>query len=132
MTYEEFEKIAEESLRGLNDYASSYSEHDGFTIDDGVIVQKHISGGASGGNCWGDDARYFRNEKSAEEFLPLDRILLAVAPEITYLKYREVQNLIVEGNDHDHEYYGNYTDYLTYSLDVRKLYDLLFPEKKSE
>lgn len=134
MTYEEFEIIVLESLEGLNSYTSHYygDSEDAFYLEDDVIIQKHVSGGASGGNCWGSEAEHFSNNKPPQEFLPLEKILTAVNPEITYLKYREIHSLIREGSDCDREYYGNYTDYITFSLDTKKLYNALFPDEKNE
>jgi hypothetical protein len=129
MTYEEFEKIVNSSLDNMSSYASRWKGEDSFTIENGNIVQKHVSGGAEGGNCWGDEARYFSNNSGPQKFIPLDNILKAVAPEISYLKYKEIEDLIVEGEDCDREYYGNYTDYTTFSLDIEKLYDTLFPSE---
>ena|SRR5215217_3540414 len=132
MDFKEFEIIANESVEGLNHYASSYDNEDSFNVRDGAIVQMHVSGGAQGGNCWGNEAQYFTNSSSAQEFLPLDKILTQVNPQISYLQYREIQKLIVEGSKHESEYYGNHTDYTTYTLDIRKLYDALFPDERNE
>ena len=128
MTFEEFEKIVEESLEGLNSYAYRYMSDGGdvFEIENGFIVQTHIAGGAAGGNCWGDEAQYFTNETPPQDFLPLDKILMAAKPNISYLEYKNIERLIVEGSYGDREYYGNHTNYKTYSLDIRKLYDALF------
>lgn len=135
-TFEEFNEIVNEvalnepgTYSKLNDYASSWNKKDGFYIQDGKIIQKHISGGATGGNCWGDEAKYFSNDRNAEPFIPLDNILKSTAPDISYLKYKEIENLIVEGEDCDREYYGNYTNYDIYSLDIEKLYEALFPRE---
>lgn len=127
MTYEEFLEIAEESISGLPDYVSHYGmEEDSFTINsDNIIIQEHISSGASGGNCWGDDAQHFSNSKSAQEFIPLDRILKTACPNISYLKYKEIQSLIKEEYREDSEYYGNYTEYEVYKLNIKELYDWL-------
>lgn len=126
MTYEEFLKIAEESISALPDYTYEMDK-DSFNINrDDIIVQKHISSGADGGNCWGSEAQYFSNSKSAQEFIPLDRILKAACPSISYLKYKEIQSLIKEDSYTDHEYYGNYTYYEVYKLNIKELYDWLF------
>src|SRR5215217_7943191 len=106
MTFEEFEKIARTSVSNFSDYASKWDDQDAFYIYEGCIVQKHISGGAQGGNCWGDDAEYFTNNHPPQKFLPLDNILKIAKPEISYLKYKEIEDLIVHGEDHDREYYG--------------------------
>ena len=128
MTFEEFEKIVNEvATKGLDSYASRWDDQDGFFIDNGKVIQKHITGGAEGGNCWGDEARRFHNYNSVQPFLPLDNILKAVNPEISYLKYKEIESLIVSDEENEYEYYGNHTNYDIFVLDIRKLYDTLFP-----
>lgn len=136
-TFEEFIEIIYDvalkkpgTYESLNDYASTWDfGRDGFTIRDNVIIQTHVSGGARGGNCWGDSAEYFSNHKKAQPFIPLDNILKAVAPDVSYLKYKEIENLIEVGEDCDREYYGNYTSYDIYTLDIEKLYEALFPRE---
>lgn len=129
MTFEEFKKIVSEvAFVGLKNYASSYSNGgDGFCIEDGFIIQRHFTGGAEGGNCWGGEARRFSNSTSPQPFMPLDAILKAVSPDISYLKYRDIESLIVESEECDHEYYGNYREYLIFKLDIKQLYNMMFP-----
>lgn len=122
MDYEEFVKIVEESVDGL-DY--NY-DGDAFYIQEGFVIQKHEEGGASGGNCYGDFAKRYHNSKDMEPFAPLDAILRAAKPNITYLEYKEVEALIVEDSVSDYEYYGNYTEYTILKLDIEKLYNKLF------
>lgn len=129
MDYEKFNKICYESLRDLSDYASTWDDRDGFSIQYDKIIQKHITGGAEGGNCWGDEAKQFTNTKAPQGFIPLDRILTAVKPEISFLKYKEIEELIVVDSGSEYEYYGNHTNYDTYTLDIEKLYDTLFPKE---
>lgn len=128
MDYEYFKTIIEESLDGLSSYASWYSGdgHDGFELKDEKIVQTHVSHGYEGGNCWGDEARYFSNPKMPDDFIPLDYILEQAAPNISYLRYKEIQKMIKESTKSHSEYYGNSVSYLIYTLDIRKLYDFLF------
>lgn len=128
MTYEEFLNIAYESVNELPEYTSHYDmDEDSFTINsEDIIIQEHVSCGASGGNCWGNDAQHFSNSKSAQEFIPLDRILKSSCPNISYLKYKEIQSMIKEDYRTDREYYGNYTEYEVYKLDIKELYNWLY------
>lgn len=122
MTYKEFEKLVNEVTRKIPyDYVE-----DSFVVDEGYIVQRHEVGGAQGGNCWGDEAEYYQNTTSRSEFLPLDPILKEVSPDISYLKYREIESLIEEDSYTNSEYYGNYTEYEVRKLDILKLYDMIF------
>lgn len=122
MEYEEFVKVVEKSVDGL-DY--NY-EGDTFYVQDGFIIQKHEEGGAQGGNCWGDSARHYSNKRNAEPFAPLDIILKETKPTISYLDYKEIEKLIIEDSMTDREYYGNYTEYTLFKIDIEKLYDKLF------
>lgn len=126
MTYEEFEEIVRECVGKFSSYTSYYENQDAFYIQDGAIVQKHCSGGANGGNCWGGEAEGFSNDTPPQDFLPLEPILTLVKPEITYLEFRAIEKLITTDSDHDREYYGNYTNYILWKLDIEKLYDKLF------
>lgn len=126
MIFEEFENIINEIVGEFDSYCGYYDNHDGFYIEDNFIVQKHVSNGARGGNCWGDEAQYFHNETPVQEFLPLEKILTKVAPNISYLKFREIQKLIRTDWEEDREYYGNYTNYDIYKLDIKELYDSIF------
>lgn len=45
------------------------------------------------------------------------------------MEFKLFEKLIVEGSYGDREYYGNHTNYTTYSLDIRKLYEALFSQE---
>lgn len=106
MKFDEFVKTVEKTVEGL-DY--SY-EGDTFVIEHGMIIQRHEVGGASGGNCWGDFAETYTNSRDAEPFIPLEAILRKTSPDISYLKFREIEGLIEEELTIDSEYYGNYKE----------------------
>lgn len=134
MNYERFILFVTEIVDELPSYAyRSYGDGgDGFRVEDDVIIQSHVSHGAEGGNCWGDEAEYFSNDRPPEDFLPLEKILLEVNPRISYLEYKSIEKLIKEGQKSESEYYGNHTTYVTFSLDIRELYKFLFPDESLE
>lgn len=126
MGLEEFKKGIYDIVRKLPDYTYG-GEKDSFEIQDTwFIIQKHISSGAEGGSCWGDEAKYFYNTNAPQDFLPLEEILLTFCPDISYLKYREIEKLIIPGEERRPEFYGNHTNYITFTLDIRVLYDMIF------
>jgi hypothetical protein len=94
------------------------------------LTLKWEIGGARGGNCWGDDACQYTSYTEEPDFTLLDSILEAIVPDISFLKYKSiVSQVIIRKSGTDMEYYGNYTDYKTKTLDLQKLYYLLFGDQ---
>lgn len=83
-------------------------------------------GGASGGSCWGGTASHFSTgrEASDAEVPDLDALLEEIAPEISFLKYKNLMNSIswrtTEYSSND--YYGNYTRYGYKYIDCDQLF----------
>lgn len=79
----------------------------------GVIFQVTEIGGASGGNCYGDEARSYRTEDGNSSPFILDDLLTYIAPQLTFVQYREMMKelKITEETDSKYEYYGNHTEY---------------------
>lgn len=87
-------------------------------------------GGASGGSCWGGTASHYSTgrEASEAEVLEFDRLLEEIAPNISFLKYKNLINSIHWSTTEycDNEYYGNYTEYGYKYITCDQLYnDLL-------
>lgn len=79
-------------------------------VNEHVIYMRWESHGYSGGNCWDDsDPEPYENEKP--EFKVLDLVLAELKPDISYLNYKKVQNLIKSNENTEWEYYGNSTTY---------------------
>lgn len=87
-----------------------------------LLSDQWTTGGMSGGNCWGDEATpiYYADEE--KELSDLDRLLQAIAPNITYLNYREIAKLIDEHRWSQSEYYGNHYDYAIKYVNLKDLY----------
>lgn len=76
--------------------------------EEGIFV-KWVTGGITGGNCWGDEADQPVSPDEPEELTQLDQILERVSPEITFLQYKSlVKDVVVTGSYTQHEYYGNF------------------------
>ena len=58
-----------------------------------VIYQRHETGGASGGNCWGGYPRRYDGEERLE-WETLDLVLKKVCPNISYLQYKEIKGKV--------------------------------------
>lgn len=72
-------------------------------------------GGASGGSCWGGTAQSYSTGRDASdaEVPNFDSLLEEIAPEITFLKYKNLIHQITwqTTDDYSNDYYGNYTEY---------------------
>jgi len=78
-------------------------------IKEPVIYMRWISGGWCGGSCWDTYAQPFENSKP--KFEVLDLVLSELKLSISFLQYRDIENLIHSNSETENEYYGNSTDY---------------------
>lgn len=85
------------------------------------------TGGIGGGNCWGDGDHY-GIEGDDEPDLDIDRIIMAECPNISYMKFRQIEKRIVRKNWEEYEYYGNESYYSSKTISTKDLYDILFSE----
>jgi len=93
-----------------------------------TIIQKTIIGEAVGGNCWNDNpAEYHAIDLNKRlDFIYLEKIINNFCPNISYKKYRKLwENLVHEEEETEREYYGNYTNYHIFRIDVKDLYNFL-------
>lgn len=111
------ERVAEiaTSLRRIKGY-----KHDTYFVslldekptEDDYLYEEWITGGQSGGSCWGDDADRPVEPEPEPEFADLDAILETICPNITFLQYKRIiASVVSRGGRSAREYYGNYTDY---------------------
>lgn len=94
-------------------------------IKEHVIYTRWETGGVSGGSCWSSSNPQSYENKDKPKFSVLDLVLKKIQPEITYLKYKEVEKLIKVESRTKHEYYGNCTDYEVEYIILSELYKLL-------
>lgn len=77
-----------------------------------VIYMRWSPGGVSGGSCWdSSDPRRYDNDDKEPNFMALDEVLKIVAPNITYLQYKDLEKLIHSNSETEYEYYGNSEDW---------------------
>ncbi len=87
-----------------------------------LVSDKWTTGGASGGNCYGDDAKTIYFAEKEKPLTDLDKLLGQLMPSISYLRYKNVESLIEIHNWHESEYYGNYYDYAVKYIDLVDLF----------
>lgn len=127
------EKLTEQQIKKINESLKDswnqgiYKEPYGVEHEkDYVIYQRHKRGGVSGGSCWdSSDPQPYYNDEDRPNWDALDEVLKLVCPEITYLKYKGIEDLITSTDKSDWEYYGNHTDYDIWYLPLEKLYNYL-------
>jgi hypothetical protein len=78
-----------------------------------------------GGNYHGDESHYYTNSDNKPNFKVLDLVLMELKPNLTYLQFKLIEELIRKTEDRENEYYGNCTDWdITYII-LSELIDLL-------
>lgn len=76
-----------------------------------VVYMRFEIGGVSGGTCWDtSDPTPYSNDQQPE-FVALDLAIKEINPNVSYLKYKEIEEIISINYETDYEYYGNYTDF---------------------
>jgi hypothetical protein len=89
-----------------------------------VLYQRYVTGGYSGGNCWGDESRRFTNDE-IPEFTILEDVLEVLKPDIKLSEYREIKKHIKTTGYSADQYYGNSDNYEIKYLELDELYNLL-------
>jgi hypothetical protein len=103
-----------------------FSEPNGIPVDikEPVIYSRYEIGGYRGGSCFGSEAKpYTVDEKP--KFKVLDMVLKKIKPDLTYLEFRELEDLIKTNEERDRQYYGNSTDYKIEYIILSDLYKTL-------
>jgi hypothetical protein len=100
-------------------------QYDGYyNPDDDTLVYEWVSGGQSGGSCWGNEY-YAQSPEQPPTLTIIDFVLESLAPTITYLQYRRVAAAMVSGDKRSNDYYGNYTNYEIRKITIPALYEAL-------
>ena len=84
-----------------------------------------VTGGLTGGNCWGDEADTSLTADPEPELRGLDEVLAEVCPSITFIQYKLLMKEMEYDEYEQGEYYGNYVIYGTKKLSVDTVYDKL-------
>ena len=92
-----------------------------------VIYTKWTSGGRPG-SCWDDEDTInedYTQDRPNDAFKVLDLVLQILKPNITFLQYKEIQNLVDSNTETDYGYYGDYTEDTIEWIVLSDLYKLL-------
>jgi hypothetical protein len=90
-----------------------------------IIYMRWETGGITGGSCWGTK-HHHREGQAKPRFKVLDLVLKEIKPNLTFLEYREIEDLINSDSGRDHsDYYGNYYEYGFEYIPLAKLYEKL-------
>lgn len=102
----------------------------GAGLDDSctTLSVQWCTGGVTGGS-WGEGGSDNLRPLSGEpepDFTSLEEVLFQVAPTISFMLYRKLcRDLSTTSSTSDQDFYGNRTDYMTKSIDVKALYKFL-------
>lgn len=123
VTFEEFLEECKKFYRNYDD-ESFWNYYNCIKIEPFLYI-KWSTGGKSGGSCWGGVPEGYTSTEKEPNFDCLDNILANYCPNISYLKYKKLAELIDIEYYTENEYYGNSTDYCVKKIEIRKLYDFL-------
>lgn len=108
---------------------SDYFNYKGKGHIDSPLSFSWETGGAEGGNCWGDHACWYSNDddNGARERFDnnLDAVLAKFLPKITYLEVNELKRLITSNSYTNTGYYGNYSNHSTVTLSEDDLFNFI-------
>lgn len=125
MTRDDFQKIVHQIAGGPR------KEGRGKTavfVDTDVLEQEWSGGGVGGGSCWnndGADNHYAIEGEPEPKFTDLTGVLTAVCPNITFLQYQSLEELIKYDTRNEREYYGNSSVTMIKSIKVQDIWDFL-------
>lgn len=91
-----------------------------------VIYSRYVSGGVSGGSCWGTKHYRFSRTQPSNHMQVLDNVLGVLAPKLTYLHYRKINDITHRVDTSDGgDYYGNVDEYVIDYVILAELETLL-------
>ena len=100
-------------------------------IKEPVVYCRYETGGYSGGSCWDDsDPQPYSEDVPKDRFKVLDLVLEVLFPEIKYLQYKQIEELIHDNEETEYEYYGNSTDWKCEYIILSELESLIEGWKK--
>ena len=79
-----------------------------YTLPNALVSEHWTVGGATGGNCWGDDANQYVAAEDPPEFP--DKVLEQIWPDISMLEYKRLKRVCRPMDYTVHEYYGNFKE----------------------
>ena len=100
-------------------------------IKEPVVYCRYTTGGYSGGSCWDDSApQPYIEDVPKDRFKVLDLTLQVLFPDIKYLQYKEIEELMHDNEETEREYYGNCKDWKCEYIILSELESLIEGWKK--
>lgn len=93
-------------------------------IKEHVVYMRWINGGIKGGSCWGTK-HHDREPDPKPRFKALDLVLKFIKPDLTFLQFREIEELIQSSEKTEFQYYGNRTEHAVEFIVLSDLYKKL-------
>jgi len=122
LTQEQIDKINHESPYDQGIFKEPFGIPN--DIKEPVVYMRWITGGMSGGSCWGDKPEHRGSEKEPK-WKTLNLILQELKPNLTFLEFQEIDELVRSSEYENWGYYGNYTDYTIKFIVLSELITLL-------
>lgn len=86
------------------------------------------AGGMHGGDCWDNKPTpYLVNENVELKLSILDDFIEKYFPETSFIKYKKISEKVHKSGFTSYEYYGNKTDFEFKYIDLKDIYDILYP-----
>jgi hypothetical protein len=128
MTYEKFLEVVLDLC--LNDAITDYTNFYLHCDDDSnrTLNKRWIVGGEQNGS-YDCDKLVPRPAEPEPEFSALNRLLLSLAPSLSFIQYQSIITLLYNDELEDYEYYGNTVKYMIKYIKLEDLYDLLILHK---
>ena len=131
MTYDEFlDKLRGNNIVFSKQYSGRYglfvSIYDDELNEDSCVSYKWVTGGVTGGSCWGTERTSRETEDEPTEFESLNEVLAAICPNITFLQAQKILSLKSKSYYTDRsDYYGNEIEYTIKYINLKELYEKL-------
>jgi hypothetical protein len=125
LTKEQIERINKELPYDLfGECQGIFTEPNGIPNDikEPVVYLRYESGGVSGGSCWDSSNPQSYTKDEIPDFIALDKVLEVLCPNVTYLKYKQIEKFIHDTSEVEREYYGNRTEF---TIKYIKLSDII-------
>lgn len=124
-TQEFINDINSECFDGQGIFTEPYGILD--DIKEPVIYMRWETGGVSGGHYDDDydNPQPYTKTDSEPKFKVLTMILEKICPNITFLQFQKIEELIMDNRKSQWEYYGNRTDYAIKFIPVSHLLNYL-------
>jgi hypothetical protein len=124
VTYKEFLAAVAAAYSKIN--RGSHGHDVEYWEKEGSIEIEWCVGGMTGGSYNGRSADEPISADPEPNFEHLEVLLAMIWPDITYLKYRELERSMITLEERtSNDYYGNYSKYAVKKVDLKKLWEFI-------